>query len=157
LAAAIWVKVVAAPAIGTLADETKRRRLLMGALAAAALAAYAGLLPAGSFWLLISLNLLALTAQSALMPLGDTITLAAVRPDRFDKGRVRVWGSVSFIFASIASGAALASSAGERVLPLVLGSSALVLLACLRPRPAAAGSRAAWWWSWRGSASRGCM
>ena len=37
-----------------------------------------GYCAAGSFWLLILLNLVALTAQSALMPLGDTITLAAV-------------------------------------------------------------------------------
>jgi PPP family 3-phenylpropionic acid transporter len=131
LAAAIWVKVLATPAIGALADKTGGRRALMGALAAAALAAYAGLLSAGSFWLLISLNLVALTAQSALMPLGDTITLAATRSEGLDYGRIRLWGSVSFIFASIASGAALASSSGERVLPLVLGASVFVLLACL--------------------------
>jgi PPP family 3-phenylpropionic acid transporter len=146
LAAAIWVKVLATPAIGALADKTGGRRVLMGALAAAALAAYAGLLSAESFWLLISLNLVALTAQSALMPLGDTITLAAARSGGLDYGRVRLWGSVSFIFASIASGAALASSAGERVLPLVLGSSTLVLLACLRVpsvRPVEGGARIA--------------
>lgn len=131
LAATIWVKVLAAPAIGAIADKTGGRRALMGALAATALAAYAGLLPAGSFWLLILLNLVALTAQSSLMPLGDTITLAAVRLDGLDYGRIRLCGSVSFIFASIASGAALASSSGEQVLPLVIGASVLVLLACL--------------------------
>jgi len=131
LAAAIWVKVLATPAIGALADRTGGRRVLMGTLAAVALAAYVGLLSAGSFWLLILLNLAALTAQSALMPLGDTITLAAARSEGLDYGRIRIWGSVSFIFASIASGAALASSSGEQVLPLVLGASTLVLLACL--------------------------
>ncbi len=131
LAAAIWMKVLATPAIGALADKTGGRRVLMGALAATAIAAYAGLLPAASLWLLILLNLVALTAQSALMPLGDTITLAAARSESLDYGRIRLWGSVSFIFASIASGAALASSSGERVLPLVLGASVLVLLACL--------------------------
>jgi PPP family 3-phenylpropionic acid transporter len=131
LAAAIWVKVLVTPAVGALADKTGARSVLMGALAAAALAAYAGLLSGGSFWLLIVLNLVALTAQSSLMPLGDTLTLAAVRSDGLDYGRIRLWGSVSFIFASIASGAALASSSGERVLPLVLGASVFVLLACL--------------------------
>jgi PPP family 3-phenylpropionic acid transporter len=131
LAAAIWVKVLATPAIGALADKTGGHRVLMGVLAAAALAACAGLLSAGSFWLLITLNLVALTAQSALMPLGDTITLGAVRSEGLDYGRIRLWGSVSFIFASIASGAALASTSGERVLPLVLGASVLVLFACL--------------------------
>ena len=62
LAAAIWVKVLATPAIGALADKTGRRRVLMGALAAIALGAYTGLLPAASFWLLISLNLVALSS-----------------------------------------------------------------------------------------------
>jgi PPP family 3-phenylpropionic acid transporter len=146
LAAAIWVKVLATPAIGALADKTRGRHVLMGALAAAALAAYAGLLSAGSFWLLILLNLIALTAQSALMPLGDTITLGAVRSEGLDYGRIRLWGSVSFIVASIASGAALASSSGERVLPLVLGASVLVLLACLYVpsiRPVEGGARIA--------------
>jgi MFS transporter, PPP family, 3-phenylpropionic acid transporter len=38
---------------------------------------------------------------------------------------------VSFILASLASGAVLSSTSGEQVLPLVLGASALVLLACL--------------------------
>jgi len=105
--------------------------LLMAALAGAAIAAYAGLLPASSWWLPILLNLVALTAQSALMPLGDAVTLAAVRSQGLDYGRIRLWGSVSFIVASIASGAALASSSGNAVLPLVLVASMLVLLACL--------------------------
>lgn len=148
LAAAIWVKVLATPAIGALADQTGGRSVLMGALAAAAIAAYAGLLSAGSFWLLILLNLVALTAQSALMPLGDTITLGAVRSEGLDYGRIRLWGSVSFIVASIASGAALASSSGEQVLPLVLGASVLVLLACLcipSVRPVEGAARIAEW------------
>ncbi|MBV8934545.1 MAG: MFS transporter, partial [Alphaproteobacteria bacterium] len=131
LAAAIWGKVLAAPAIRAIADRTRHRHLLMAALAGAAIAAYAGLLPASSWWLLILLNLVALTAQSALMPLGDAVTLAAVRSQGVDYGRIRLWGSVSFIVASIASGAALASSSGNGVLPLVLVASMLVLLACL--------------------------
>src|SRR5271166_622330 len=51
LAAVIWAKVQAAPAIGAIADRTAGRRVLMGALAATALAAYAGLLSTTSFWL----------------------------------------------------------------------------------------------------------
>jgi MFS transporter, PPP family, 3-phenylpropionic acid transporter len=128
-AAAIWAKVVATPAIGTLADRLGRRRV-MGALAATALAAYIALWPAAGFWPLLLLNLVALTAQSALMPLGDTITLALSRTAGLDYGRIRVWGSLSFIFASLGAGIVLAHTSGERVLPLVLGASALLLLAC---------------------------
>lgn len=137
-AAAIWTKVVATPAIGMLADRVGRRRV-MSLLAAAALAAYAALWPAAGFGLLLTLNLVALTAQSALMPLGDTVTLAIARGGALDYGRVRVWGSLSFTLAALAGGTVLARTSGEEVLPLVLGASALLLLACLAvPSPAIA-------------------
>ena len=131
LAAAIWAKVLATPAISAIADASGARRVVMGALAAAALVSYAGLWSVTGFWPLVFLNVIALAAQSALMPLGDTLTLAASRSQGLDYGRIRLWGSVAFILASLASGAVLTASSGDEVLPLVLGGSALVLLACL--------------------------
>src|SRR5205823_9039764 len=91
-----------------LADRLGRRRAVMIALAAVACAAYAGLWPVAGFWSLVALNLVAGMAQSAMMPLGDSITLAAVRTEGLDYGRVRVWGSASFILAAIGSGVMLA-------------------------------------------------
>ena len=131
LGAAIWAKMLATPAIGAIADRSGARRGVMGSLAATALVAYVGLWPASPFSVFVVLNLVALTAQSALMPLGDTVTLAACRMAGHDYGRIRLWGSVTFILASLTSGAVLASSAGDQVLPLVVGASALLLLACL--------------------------
>ena len=81
LGAALWVKVLATPAIGAVADRSGiSRRAVMGTLAAMALVGYAGLWPASGFGSSVALNLVALTAQSALMPLGDTVTLATCRP-----------------------------------------------------------------------------
>ncbi len=128
-AAAIWAKVAATPAIGALADHFGRRRV-MGVLAATALAAYLTLWPAAGFWPLLSINLVALTAQSALLPLGDSVSLTLSRTEGLAYGRVRLWGSLSFVFASLAAGTVLARTSGERVLPLVIGASALLMLAC---------------------------
>jgi PPP family 3-phenylpropionic acid transporter len=140
-AAAIWAKVVATPLLGALADRLGRRRAVMIVLAAAACAAYAGLWPVMGWWPLLALNLVAGMAQSALMPLGDSITLAAVRTDGLDYGRIRVWGSVSFILAAVGSGALLAlNSAGRladnQILLLVLAASAVLFLACIGIPPA---------------------
>ena len=70
------------------------------------------------------------------MPLGDAVTLAGVRDCGLDYGRVRVWGSLTFIIAALGSGAALADVApatlgGNAVLLLVLATSAVLLAACL--------------------------
>jgi PPP family 3-phenylpropionic acid transporter len=135
-AAAIWVNVATSPAIGALADRLGRRRKIMVVLCAVAIVGYAGLWQAFSFWLLLGLTLVAGTAQTALMPLGDSITLAAVREEGIDYGRVRVWGSVSFIIAAMASGAVLSRSHGatlgdNAVLVLVLVASVILLTACM--------------------------
>src|SRR5260370_14593522 len=80
-------------------------------------------------------------AQSALMPLGDSITLAAVREAGLDYGRIRVWGSASFILASVCRGAllALGSRAGpadNHILLLVLVASAVLVAARIGLPPA---------------------
>lgn len=134
-AAAIWVKVVATPAIGALADRLGQRRTIMIVLAGIAWLGYASLWRAYGFWTLLGLTLVAGVAQSALMPLGDSITLAAVRRDGLDYGRVRAWGSVSFIVAALVSGTILSRTTasnpdGNAVLVLVLAASAILLFAC---------------------------
>jgi PPP family 3-phenylpropionic acid transporter len=146
-AMAIWVKVVATPALGALADRLGSRRAVMVALAAIAWLFYASLWSARGFWTLLPLTVAASVTQSALMPIGDSITLAAVRRDGLDYGRVRVWGSVSFILAAVGSGGvlsgALAEPSGNAVLVLVLAGSAILLLACVAmPAPAPAASEA---------------
>jgi MFS transporter, PPP family, 3-phenylpropionic acid transporter len=135
-AAAIWVNVIATPAIGALADRLDRRRAVMIVLAGIAIAGYAGMWTTGGFWALLVLTLIAATSQAAIMPLGDSITLAAVRDIGIDYGRVRVWGSVTFIIAAIASGLFLVRPIGGKpgtngVLGLVIAASAVLLVACL--------------------------
>jgi len=141
-AAGIWVKIVATPAVGALADRLGRRRAVMLACAAVSCAAYAALWPVRGFAALLALTIMAGVAQSALMPLGDSVTLAAVRSDGLDYGRVRVWGSVTFIVAAIGSGLALSHTGGggggNDVLLLVLAAS-LILLAACAGMPAEAG------------------
>src|SRR5580704_8788299 len=104
-AAAIWVKVFATPMIGALADRLGQRRGCMIALAGVTMVGLGALWNAYGFWALLFLALVAEVAQSAMM------TLASVRRDGLDYGRVRLWGSVSFILASIASGAILGRAA----------------------------------------------
>ena len=91
-AAAIWVNVAATPALGAVADRLGRRRAMMILLCLIAITGYASLWHAYEFWPLLLLTLVTAAAQTALMPLGDSITLAAVRQNGIDYGRVRVWG-----------------------------------------------------------------
>jgi len=142
-AAAIWVKVFATPVIGAATDRLGRHRGVMIGLAMLACVAYAALGPAVGFVPILAIYAVAATAQSALMPLGDSITLAAVRDEGVDYGRIRLWGSVTFVLAAAGSGAVLAVAAADDqtdpVLLLVFAASVLLLLACLVVPPPSAG------------------
>ncbi len=110
LAAAIWVKVLAAPTVGALADKTGRRNVLMGPLAAAALRTSMRALSSG-LWQL-TCQLVALIAQAALMPLGDTTTLAAVRSESL--GSIRALRA-TLTHQALAGSVLLSRGAGEEL------------------------------------------
>ena len=107
LALGQWVRVAANPALGVLADRARDRRRFMVALGASVLAGYLLCLPARGFWALIVPSLVVAAASAALTPLADATTLAAAARGEADYGRVRLWGTVAFIAATLSAGASL--------------------------------------------------
>jgi PPP family 3-phenylpropionic acid transporter len=148
LGSALWLKVAGNPLAGIAADRSGRQRLVMIGLAAANLAGFLLFLPALGFWSLFAINALTTAAFSALMPLGDNLAITTAYDQKLDYGRIRVWGSIAFILGSLGAGALIAGRPSEIVLTLLIGASALNLIACLqlpgRPRPPADTPRGAW-------------
>jgi PPP family 3-phenylpropionic acid transporter len=130
LAAALWIKVIVNPLAGLLADRTGRRRGVMIFLAATNLAGFLLFVPTHGLWPLLFINALTTAAASSLMPLGETSALAIVYERRLDYGRIRLWGSISFIAGSLGAGMLIAGGTSEIILALLIGAAALNLLAC---------------------------
>ena len=145
LALGQWVRVAANPVLGMLADRAHDRSRFMVLLGAAVLGGYLLCLPAHGFAALVLPSLIVAAAASALLPLADATTLAAAAGGGLDYGRVRLWGTIAFIAATLLGGRILAGRSSEIVLYLLLGMTALMTASCaLLPRAAAAriGSRA---------------
>jgi len=78
----LLMRTIASPAIGALADRRGDRRLPMLVLAVMSLGAYALFLAARGFWPLMGLTVLSAAAFTAIMPLGDSLTLLASAKSR---------------------------------------------------------------------------
>jgi MFS transporter, PPP family, 3-phenylpropionic acid transporter len=142
LAAALWVKVLVNPLAGLIADRSDRRRAVMMVLAAGNFAGFLLFVPTQGLWPLLLVNALTTATASALLPLGETLALGIAYARRLDYGRIRLWGSVSFIVASLGAGAFLAARSSEIVLALLIGAAAINVLACAQlPAPVAAPRR----------------
>jgi MFS transporter, PPP family, 3-phenylpropionic acid transporter len=128
LGGSILVRALFAPPLMALADRgVGVRRLLMAGNLGAALT-YAGLSAVeGPF----AIGLLALglaVAQAAVVPLTDLAVTDAVRRDpRLTYGRIRLWGSITFLATNVASGA-LIGLVGAGVVAWLLAALSLASL-----------------------------
>lgn len=130
------VRILVTPAIAFLADRygDHRRTLIM--LAWAGLVALALLTGTGGFWPILLLVMAFALFWTSIMPLAETIALSGVRGAGLDYGRMRLWGSITFIVASFAGGLAVEHwGAPAAIWTILAGGAATALAAHLLPQP----------------------
>ncbi len=133
------------PAVAYAADRTGARRGILIVLAAGAGLAIVLLSQAHSFIEIFVFFLLFGLFWMSVTPLTEATAMRAVREAGVDYGRVRLWGSLTFIGASIGGGAAIARWGSDAIMWLLIASAALVLLAAISlprwaPAPALPGA-----------------
>ena len=131
LSAGLWLRVILNPLIAQWADRRGERRRPLLILSASAMGGFLCFLFAEGFWGLLAVNLVASVAFSSIIPLGETVVLATVYRLGLDYGRLRIWGSATFIAASFAGGPMLAAFGSWSVLWAVLGLMVVVLGSCV--------------------------
>jgi MFS transporter, PPP family, 3-phenylpropionic acid transporter len=130
-AAPLFMRVVATPLITFVADRRgdHRETILIGAgfsLVVAMVLSFAH-----DFWTIFVLVCLFQIANQSILPLTEAKALSGVRQFGLDYGRLRLWGSLSFIAANLIGGAALAAFAGGAVIVLVIISMVLTVAAAI--------------------------
>lgn len=133
--AGLLARVVSGPVAAHIADGGGDvRRLILG-LAVGALVVFALFPLTAGLWPVVGLWLLFGCFWSPIMSLGESITLSCVRTAHVDYGRVRLWGSVTFIVVSAASGRLLAGNEPALIHALILGLvAATVAVSLLLPK-----------------------
>lgn len=105
--APLFLRIIAGPLIAMAADWSGDRRRAAIVLAWLALAGHLLLAQVGGFWpILLTVVLMAL-ATTGIMPIAETLAMSGVRLGGLDYGRMRLWGSLSFIAAGFIAGFAV--------------------------------------------------
>ena len=126
-----WTKVATTPAIAQIADRSGRAKAILVIAAALSLLFFAGLTGARGFWPILLIMLPAAACHQALNPIAESQTMAAVLRERLDYGRIRLWGSITFILGTLGTGFLITGRAPDLVLYLIMGALALTVLAAL--------------------------
>ena len=135
LAAPLFTRIVFTPLISFAADLVGGRRTIVIALAWGSLLSFLLLWAASGFWQMLLATVLLAINWTTIMPLIETVSVGFIRTGALDYGRVRLWGSLSFIAASLGSGVVIGRVGPQAVLPLLVAATTLLVLgAHLLPR-----------------------
>ncbi|MEP4378621.1 MAG: MFS transporter [Alphaproteobacteria bacterium] len=128
LAVGPWMRVLVDPVVTRAADHSGGGRRMLVLAATVSLVAFAGFSLVTSFWLILLITLVFAPSYHALIPLGDSQAMSAVLRHGLDYGRIRLWGSVTFILGTLGIGALLTGRDPDLIL-LVVGLGLVVVLA----------------------------
>lgn len=147
LSVGFWVKLVAHPLLATVADATGTLKRTTVLLALGGITVYGAFWFAGPFWsYLVLAFLLGFTVQS-IMPLGEALALSEIKLHGLNYGPIRIWGSLAFIFAAFAVGAATERLGDPVILPLILGTMVVLVASCLWLPGRGGEARKPWSWA----------
>ena len=147
LAVPLFIRVFTAPVAGVIADRLGERSIVLLWSGVLSLSTALALFAAGGFWPVLLLYTLQGAVYSPYVPITDAIALSGVRRWNFDYARMRLWGSLAFIFATMAGGWLAGLYGGGMVLPAMAAAFVLTVFGALivpkigkprRPSPIAA-------------------
>ncbi len=126
-----FARVLSSPLIAQIADRRGDRRrplLVLSGITTAGFLIYA---VCTEFWQYFLVAILVGVAWGTVMPLGDSLAIVNTNKRPIQYGRVRLWGSISFILASLAGGKALELFPESVIFWILLASFAGVFAVCL--------------------------
>ncbi len=140
LAAPLAVRILFTPGISFVADRIGNRRLVLILLAWASMLSFLLFVASTGFWSILAIAMLAALFWTSIMPLTEAVAMEGVRGAGLDYGRIRLWGSLSFIAASFAGGLILQRWGPlSAVWMMILAAACTVLSAHFLPRPVGKG------------------
>ena len=135
MAAPLFLRVFVTPAVAVAADRDGAHRIFLIGFAWLALTFVLALAQMRSFWPILLFAVLLMVCFSTLLPLIETIAVQGMRMRGLDYGRMRLWGSLTFVVASFIGGIVITQFGGGAGVWLVAaGCGATVIAAQALPK-----------------------
>ncbi len=149
----LFIRLLVTPSIGLLADRLGNYRLVIVTLAWSALALILALSLVGGYLPILVIGVAFLLANGTMLPLIETIAVGGVRTQGLDYGRMRLWGSITFIIANFVGGIAIEALGGSFALWMIAFAAVSTIAAAhaLPPPPVTAQTVTTQRVSWRTS------
>ena len=131
LAGAFWIKVVVQPVVAHVADTTGRTKILTAVLMGMSAIGFAILSDLQSFWPIFLITLITAACYQPVLPIMESVILNFAKIGNLRYGHIRLWGSVTFIIATLGGGWLFDGGRSDRIIWFLVVGMTLVSLCCL--------------------------
>ncbi len=131
LAFPLAARLIVTPVGSWIADRAPNRRLAILLFAVLGLGLFIPATLVSGFVAITVLTGLAITFWQLMQPAVDALSLTGVRRFGLDYGRMRVWGSISFVVVSLAAGVIFGHFGTPVLAPMIIAGFALCIGAAL--------------------------
>jgi len=131
LSTSIWLRLLAGPAAAQAVDRSGARRLAVQVLSAASLISFIGYSVADGFASILLVSAVFAITWSPIQPFTENIAVLAAARHGLQYGRLRLWGSLSFLIAAYLAGLWLKGRSEEWIFWMIMGGVAAMGLASL--------------------------
>lgn len=128
MAAPLVVRILFTPTVSMFADQTGNRRRVLVVLAWGTLGGWLLYTQAAGFWAMLAVAVALSCFWTSIMPVTEAVAMEGVKKSGHDYGRMRLWGSLSFIAASFVGGFVLQRWGAGSTLWLMIGAATCVVL-----------------------------
>ncbi len=129
LAGPLFVRILFTPAISFAADRIGDHRSVLKVLSLGTFLGVIFLAYCNNFWQIFIVYLITCLFWTTVMPLTEAVAMTGVRRAGLDYGRMRLWGSLTFIAASLGGGAIIDGFGALSSIWLFIGACAALFAA----------------------------
>tara|TARA_X000001036_G_C20620876_1_gene783011 strand:+ start:353 stop:1495 length:1143 start_codon:yes stop_codon:yes gene_type:complete len=119
LGSATFARMIFNPIIGYIADSHGARQPIIFILAVLSSFCFSFYFIVDGFWIIILVTIIFNGFWSAMQPIAESLTMRSLKRAKIDYGRVRLWGSIAFIFAAIIAGKVIGVHTDNSILVLI--------------------------------------
>ena len=131
LAGAFWIKVVVQPIVAHVSDKTGRTKTLTAVLMGMSAIGFVILSDLQNFWPVFLIAVMTAACYQPVLPIMESVILNFAKIGNLRYGHIRLWGSVTFIIATLGGGWLFDEGRSDRIIWFLVAGMTLVSLSCL--------------------------
>ena len=130
LAGTFWIKVIVQPAVTQFVDKKCQTRFLTTTLMFLSCIGFCFIAGVDTFWPVLIIGIATAACYQPVLPVMESVVLRHTNKTDLDYGKIRLWGSVTFIIGTTVAGWLIAQTSTSNFIWILISAMALVAISC---------------------------